>query len=232
FGRKRAIDQSSCNKDYSCVDGFCPSFVSVVGGRPRKAADTSQAERERLQALTKALPLPDLLRYERHCNVLVAGIGVTGVITIGAIVSMAAHLEGRAASVLDITGLAQKGGAVISHIRLSADAHQTGTVRVGSQQADVAILCDPVAAGKAEVLQTLRPGQTLAVINTYLAPTPEFTRNPQAHLDRQGLIAQLRRAAGEQNSKLLDAHALATRQFGDSIMANMLMLGFAWQHGA
>ncbi|MCC2597044.1 indolepyruvate ferredoxin oxidoreductase family protein [Pusillimonas sp. MFBS29] len=232
FGRKRAIDQSSCNKDYSCVDGFCPSFVSVVGGRPRKAADTSPDERERLQALVAALPLPEFQQHESCCNVLVAGIGGTGIITVGAIISMAAHLEGRAASVLDITGLAQKGGAVISHIRLSADAHQPGAVRVAPQQANVAILCDPVAASKPEVLQTLRPGQTLAVINTYLAPTPEFTRDPQVSLDPQGLIAQLRRTAGEQNSKLLDAHTLATRQFGDSILANMLMLGFAWQHGA
>src|SRR5690606_7583734 len=118
FGRKRAIDQSSCNKDYSCVDGFCPSFVSVVGGAPRKGGhDNNEIERERIQALLSQLPSPAINTTGQPCNILVAGIGGTGVITIGAILSMAAHLEGRAASVLDITGLAQKGGTVISHIR-------------------------------------------------------------------------------------------------------------------
>ncbi|MGB6106207.1 MAG: indolepyruvate ferredoxin oxidoreductase family protein [Pusillimonas sp.] len=231
FGRKRAIDQSSCNKDYSCVDGFCPSFVSVVGGKPRKAAQASPAEQEHLQALIAALPRPDFKKYDQPCNVLVVGIGGTGVITLGAILSMAAHLEGRAASVLDITGLAQKGGTVISHIRLSADAQQTGAVRIGARQADVAILCDVVAASKPEALQALRHGQTQAIINTYLAPTAEFTRNPQADLDPQALIELLRTTAGEQNTWLLEAHALAAKQFGDSILANMLMLGYAWQRG-
>src|SRR5690606_1988520 len=166
------------------------------------------------------------------CNVLVAGIGGTGIITIGAILSMAAHLEGRAASVLDITGLAQKGGAVISHIRLSTDTRQTGAVRIGRQQADVALLCDPVAASKPEVLQTLRHRHTLAIINGHLAPTPEFTRDPQANLDPQELITLLRSRVGDHHSKLLQAHALASKQLGDSIMSNMIMLGFAWQCGA
>ncbi|NYT84075.1 indolepyruvate ferredoxin oxidoreductase family protein [Pollutimonas harenae] len=232
FGRKRAIDQSSCNKDYSCVDGFCPSFVSVIGGTPRKASHTSPADHERLQALITKLPLPDVQPRGNACNVLVAGIGGTGIITIGAILSMAAHLEGRAASVLDITGLAQKGGAVISHIRLSSDTRPTGAVRIGLQQADVAILCDPVAASKPEVLQTLRHAHTLSIINTYLAPTPEFTQDPQANLDPQELVSLLRNAVGDRHSKLLQAHAMANKQFGDSIMSNMLMLGFAWQCGA
>ncbi|MDS1140372.1 indolepyruvate ferredoxin oxidoreductase family protein [Pusillimonas sp. SM2304] len=231
FGRKRAIDQSSCNKDYSCVDGFCPSFVSVMGGKPRKAASTGPADRERLQALIAALPQPAFTPYDSHCNVLVVGIGGTGVITVGAILSMAAHLEGRAASVLDMTGLAQKGGTVISHIRLSANAQQTGAVRIDPQQADVAILCDVVAAAKPEALQTLRHGHTQAVINTYLAPTSEFARDPQADLNPQGLINTLKATAGESNCRLLQAHELAAKQFGDSILANMLMLGFAWQLG-
>ena len=233
FGRKRAIDQSSCNKDYSCVDGFCPSFVSVMGGSLRKASHgNKENERGRLQALMSQLPAPLDKPARQHCNILVAGIGGTGVITIGAILSMAAHLEGRAASVLDITGLAQKGGTVISHIRLSADAEPTGAVRIDTQQADVAILCDAVAASGVEAMKTLQHGKTLMALNTYLAPTAEFTHHPQVNLDPQPLTDLLRAAAGESNSWLLDAHALAERQFGDSILANMIMLGLAWQHGA
>ncbi len=231
FGRKRAIDQSSCNKDYSCVDGFCPSFVSVLGGTPRKAANAAPADRQRLRDLVAQLPAPVFAERKGHCNILVAGIGGTGVITVGAILSMAAHLEGRAASVLDITGLAQKGGAVISHIRLSDSAEPIGAVRIDPGQADVAILCDTVAAAKSETLQALRHGHTRTIINTYLAPTAEFTRDPQVDLDPRALIDTLRAAAGEPNTRELDAQTLATRYFGDSILANMLMLGFAWQEG-
>src|SRR5690606_1725631 len=210
-------------------DGFCPSFVSVVGGHPHKAASTGPADRQRLQALIAALPEPAFKRYDGHCNVLVVGIGGTGVMTVGAILSMASHLEGRAASVLDITGLAQKGGTVISHLRLSTDASQTGAVRIGARQADVAIMADVVAAAKPETLQTLRHDHTLTVINTHLAPTSEFTQDPQAGLDPRGLIDTLRTTAG--HARLLQAHDLAAKQFGDSILANMIMLGFAWQLG-
>ncbi|UYO94287.1 indolepyruvate ferredoxin oxidoreductase family protein [Pollutimonas sp. M17] len=231
FGRKRAIDQSSCNKDYSCVDGFCPSFVSVLGGTPRKAANTAPADRQRLRELIAQLPAPAFTERKGDCNILVAGIGGTGVVTVGAILAMAAHLEGRAASVLEITGLAQKGGAVISHIRLSDSAEPTGAVRIDAGQADVAILCDTVAAAKPETLQALRHGHSRAIVNTYLAPTSEFTRDPQVDLDPRPLVDALRAAAGASNTRELDAHALATRYFGDSILANMLMLGYAWQGG-
>ncbi|MGP1613764.1 MAG: indolepyruvate ferredoxin oxidoreductase family protein, partial [Pollutimonas bauzanensis] len=232
FGRKRAIDQSSCNKDYSCVDGFCPSFVSVLGGAPRKGNNAALAAgRERLRALISQLPAPLPEPGDGRCNILVAGIGGTGVITLGAILSMAAHLEGRAASVLDITGLAQKGGTVISHIRLSGTAEPTGAVRIDAQQADVAIFCDAVAATGPEALQALRRGKTRVAVNTYLAPTAEFTRDPQISLDPQPLIDVLGAAAGAAGIRLLDAHAAAQQQFGDSILANMMMLGFAWQHG-
>ncbi|MGB3288359.1 MAG: indolepyruvate ferredoxin oxidoreductase family protein, partial [Burkholderiaceae bacterium] len=231
FGRKRAIEQSSCNKDYSCVDGFCPSFVSVMGGTPRKAASAAAAGRRRLDDLIAQLPAPTFTESKGDCNILVAGIGGTGVVTVGAILAMAAHLEGRAASVLDITGLAQKGGAVISHIRLSDSAASTGAVRIDAGQADVAILCDSAAAAKPETLRALRQGHSRAIINTYLAPTSEFTRDPQADLDPGSLIEVLRKAAGAANTRELDAHELATRYFGDSILANMLMLGCAWQGG-
>ncbi|NGM85703.1 indolepyruvate ferredoxin oxidoreductase family protein [Parapusillimonas sp. SGNA-6] len=232
FGRKRAIDQSSCNKDYSCVDGFCPSFVSVMGGTPRKATRAgSAADRERVQALMAQLPDPQFRPYPDSCNILVVGIGGTGVITVGAILSMAAHLEGRAASVLDVTGLAQKGGTVVSHIRLSKDATPTAAVRIDPHQADVAILCDAVAANNAEALGTLQPGRTMATVNTYLAPTAEFTRNPDVDLNPQPLLDTITMTVGKDNTWTLDAHTLAAHHFGDSILANMMMLGYAWQRG-
>ncbi|MEB2399467.1 MAG: indolepyruvate ferredoxin oxidoreductase family protein [Alcaligenaceae bacterium] len=231
YGRKRAIDQSSCNKDYSCVDGFCPSFVSVIGGKPRKAAVSGSDDRERLRAMMSALPPPPARQHPDTCNILAVGIGGTGIITVGAILSMAAHLEGRAASVLDVTGLAQKGGTVISHIRLSSGPHSPAAVRIDPRQADVAILCDAVAANRPEALQALNPGRTATSINSYLAPTAEFTRDPDVRLDAQPLIDTLRATAGQANTWTLDAHALAERQFGDSILANMMMLGFAWQRG-
>jgi indolepyruvate ferredoxin oxidoreductase len=221
FGRKRAIDQSSCNKDYSCLDGFCPSFVSVIGGSARKGGTANKAiEHDRVQALLSQLPNPVGDINPANCNILVAGI-----------LSMAAHLEGRAASVLDITGLAQKGGTVISHIRLSASAQPTGAVRIDAQQADVAIFCDAVAATSPEALRTLRRDQTVVALNTYLAPTAEFTRNPQTNLDAQPFIDTVCATAGSANTWLLNAHTTAEQQFGDSILANIMMLGFAWQHG-
>src|SRR5690606_26657870 len=135
-----------------------------------------------------------------------AGIGGTGVITVGAILSMAAHLEGRAASVLDITGLAQKGGAVISHIRLSMDSREPGAVRIGPRQADVAILCDVVAACRPDALQALQPDGTQVTLNTYLAPTPEFTRDAQASQDPGGLINTIQATTGCSETAFLDAH--------------------------
>ncbi len=232
FGRKRAIDQSSCNKDYSCAEGFCPSFVSVIGGTPRKSGnEDDEMARQKVRSLISQLPPPAFDAAKRDCNVLVAGIGGTGVITVGAILSMAAHLEGRAASVLDITGLAQKGGTVISHIRLSCDAQPTAAVRIEAQQADVAIFCDVVAGTSPEALKTLRLGKTQVALNTYLAPTAEFTRDPQASMDPGPLIDIVRDTAGASNTWQLDAHSVAVQQFGDSILANMMMLGFAWQRG-
>ncbi|MFV0284234.1 MAG: indolepyruvate ferredoxin oxidoreductase family protein [Castellaniella sp.] len=232
FGRKRAIDQSSCNKDNTCVNGFCPSFVSVIGGTPRKSASSRAADPARRRALIAELPQPEWHTDKRHCNILVVGIGGTGVITVGAILTMAAHLEGRAASVLDITGLSQKGGAVISHVRLAPGDHAPGAVRIGPNEADVAILCDVVAACQPDALQALRRKGCQVTLNTYLAPTPEFTRDAQAEQDPAGLIEMIRRTTQCGDEALLDAHALAREQLGDSILANMMMLGHAWQRGA
>lgn len=231
LGRKRAIDQSSCNKDYSCVEGFCPSFISVLDAAPRKATgldfDTLGA---RLEESLQDAALPKAQAAD--CNLLVAGIGGTGVVTIGAIVAMAAHLEHRASSVLDITGLAQKGGTVISHVRLGAGDELRGPVRIDERQADVAIWCDSVAATNPDAARSVRPGHTQVFINDYLAPTAEFTAQPDVQMPRQALVEQLTEQVGEDHSRALDAYHLAERLLGDSILSNMLMLGVAWQRGA
>lgn len=233
FGRKRAIDPSSCNKDYSCLDGFCPSFVSVMGGKPRKQrARASDNKAPGLDALLEQLPDPVEAPRKEVCNILVAGIGGTGVVTAGAILAMAAHLESRAASVLDITGLAQKGGTVISHIRISNDQKPGGAVRIHAAQADVAILCDPVAGTAPQVLATLRQGITHTSINRWLAPTSEFTHNPDVELNPEALIQTIRDAAGPDTTWLLDAHSASRQHLGDSIPSTMMMLGFSWQRGS
>ena len=232
FGRKRAIDQSSCNKDYTCADGFCPSFVSVEGATPRKGKNTvSDSHRARLNALLDRLPEPKDLT-PRDCSVLVVGVGGTGVVTIGAIVSMAANLEGRAASVLDVTGLAQKGGAVISHVRISAGEASPGPVRIDVAGADTAILCDGVAGMKPEAWRTLAHDRTTAVLNTYTIPPTEFTQDAEARHDIRAIAQHVERAVGTGRLHQLDAHALAELHHGDTILANMIMLGHAWQLGA
>ena len=230
YGRKRAIDQSSCNKDYSCAEGFCPSFVSVMGGKPKKSA-APKADQERLQQLIAQLPAPAPAALDRPYRLLVAGMGGTGVITIGAIISMAAHLEGLSAAVLDLTGLAQKGGTVVSHIRLAPAGAQPGPVRLDWQQADAAILCDPVASVAPDSLGALRHGHTQVTVNTYVAPVSEFTRDPDAAMRPEALLAKIRHAAGDAHTAAIDAHAAALALFGDSILSNMFMLGYAWQRG-
>ena len=230
YGRKRAIDQSSCNKDYSCVEGFCPSFVSVMGGKPRKSA-APKTDQEHLQRLIEQLPQPGTPSLDRPYRLLVAGMGGTGVITIGAILSMAAHLEGLSAAVLDLTGLAQKGGTVVSHIRLAPAGAPAGPVRLDWQQADAAILCDPVASVAPDSLGALRRGHTQVTVNTYVAPVSEFTRNPDAAMRPEALLAKIRHAAGDANTAAIDAHEAALALFGDSILSNMFMLGYAWQRG-
>ena len=158
-------------------------------------------------------------------------MGGTGVITIGAIISMAAHLEGLSAAVLDLTGLAQKGGTVVSHIRLAPAGAQPGPVRLDWQQADAAILCDPVASVAPDSLGALRHGHTQVTVNTYVAPVSEFTRNPDAAMRPEALLAKIRHAAGDAHTAAIDAHAAALVLFGDSILSNMFMLGYAWQRG-
>ncbi len=221
FGTKRQIDQSSCNKDFSCQDGFCPSFVTVEGGmlRPPPPLETDFV-----------LPEPARPALERPYGILVAGIGGTGVVTIGAILGMAAHLDGVSASVLDMTGMAQKGGAVFTHIRLAAAGAALPAVRVPTGGADLLLAADLAVATEPEAMERLA-GRTTAIVNLHQAVTGEFPRHPE-RLAPVGPLAQAIAARlGADRVRALDATELATRLFGDSIATNLFLTGYAWQLG-
>ena len=226
FGRKRAIDQSSCNKDYSCIEGFCPSFVTVEGGTIRK-------EERPLPTLGPDTPLgePSTLPLTRPVGIVVTGIGGTGVITIGALIGMAAHLDGKGVTVLDQTGLAQKGGAVTSHIRIAPTPDDLSAVRIDTGGADLILGADLVVAASPDVINTVENGRTWAIVNSHETPTADATLDRNFELDADRLRAEVSLAAGEANTHFIDATAIATRMFGDSIATNMFLLGVAFQHG-
>lgn len=229
FGRKRKIDQSTCNKDYSCVKGFCPSFVTVTGGA---IAVHSGSDMEQLEPLLAALPEAPLASLDvSGFNILVAGIGGTGVLTLGALLGMAAHLEGKGCTILDLTGMAQKGGSVTSHIRIGPDPRGIYSSRLSEGMSDLIIACDLVVGSGAPVLKTVRPGHTAAVLNTDVAPTGAFQSNKHFDLGE----ARLRKAILDAlaGGAAFDVHAteLATELTGDSIGTNVLMLGYAAQKG-
>jgi indolepyruvate ferredoxin oxidoreductase len=226
FGRKRAIDQSSCNKDFSCVNGFCPSFVTVHGGSLRKNKPGAVGE-----SGAPPLPVPALPGLDRPYGILVTGVGGTGVVTIGALLGMAAHLEGKGVSVLDMTGLAQKGGAVFSHIRIAAQPEDIAAVRIAAGGADLLLGCDALVAASADGLAKLQRGLTRAVVNTAETITGGFTRDPDLQFPAASTIASLVEATGAEAVDFLDASRLAVALMGDSIAANLFLLGFAWQKG-
>ncbi|WP_244814662.1 indolepyruvate ferredoxin oxidoreductase family protein [Caballeronia sp. Lep1P3] len=233
LGRKRRIDQSSCNKDYSCVNGFCPSFVTLEGAKLKKAEGHAFDPAE-LARRVDALPLPHAHLDHAPYDILVTGVGGTGVVTVGALISMAAHLEGKSASVLDFMGFAQKGGSVLSFVRFAATDALLNQVRIDTQQADLLLACDMVVGASPEALQTVRHDRTKIVVNTHAIPNASFVQNPDANLHADSLIDKMRDAAGTDAADAMrtcDAQALATRFLGDTIGANILMLGFAWQLG-
>ncbi|MPS67753.1 MAG: indolepyruvate ferredoxin oxidoreductase family protein [Novosphingobium sp.] len=227
FGRKRAIDQSSCNKDFSCIKGFCPSFVEVSGGTLRKRSMDDAA----LAHMVAALPEPAVADLSGGASaMLVAGIGGTGVLTVGAVLAMAAQLEGKAAKVLDQTGMAQKGGAVASHIRIGADAAAIPSARLGAGMADLVIACDLVVASSPEVMALARL-DTRVLANEDVAPTGEFQRNPDLDLTASRFLRAIGKRVDPAGIASLRAGSLATRLLGDSIFTNLMMLGFAAQKG-
>ena len=228
FGRKRQIDQSNCNKDYSCVEGFCPSFVTVHGGS-LKRAQTSSIDSGQLFA---ELPLPPRRELDAPYNILVTGIGGTGVITIGALLGMASHLDGRGCSALDFTGLAQKNGAVMSHVRIAASPEDIATVRIASGGADLILGCDIVVSANATALSRVERGATLAIVNADLQPTASFVMNPDIDFEMKAMQDALRDAIGDNNLDIIDATGIASALMGDSIATNAFMLGLAFQKGA
>ena len=226
FGRKRDIDQSNCNKDYSCTTGFCPSFVTVHGGTLRKG---SRSERS---SLLDNLPAPTFRStLEQPWNILITGVGGTGVVTIGALLGMAGHLEGKGASVLDQTGLAQKGGAVTTHIRIAKRPEDIHAVRIAAGEADLVVGCDMVVVNDYWALSKVRAERSQVVLNTYEAMPGTFTTRPDMQFPAADIIAGIRVALGGRDPMLLDATQLATALLGDAIASNLFILGYAWQQG-
>ncbi len=231
FGRKRAIDQSNCNKDYSCVEGFCPSFVTVHGGKPRKGRKVNAAER--LASLPQPVFASDL---SQPWNILITGVGGTGVVTIGALLGMAGHLEGRGSTVLDQTGLAQKGGAVTTHIRFAKTPADIHAVRIAAGEADLVLGCDMVVVNDYWALSKIREGRSHVVLNSYEAMPGSFTTRPDMEFPAADIISAVRTALGGEAAQagalnVVDATQLATALMGDAIAANLFMLGYAWQRG-
>ncbi|MFO0687811.1 MAG: indolepyruvate ferredoxin oxidoreductase family protein [Myxococcota bacterium] len=227
FGRKRIINQSSCNKDYSCLEGYCPSFATVIGGRMRKVEKQAVGAGDYF----KDLPEPEVASLDQPFNVFVAGIGGTGVITIGALIGMAAHLEGKGVSLLDVTGLAQKNGAVASHVRVAKRPEDLHSTRIPTGGADLVLGCDIVVTTGQDGLSKLSPNRSRAIVNTHVAPTADFASHPDLDMSSAGMEARLAAAIGGERLELVDATKLATALLGDAIGANLFLVGFALQRG-
>lgn len=229
FGRKRTINQSSCNKDMSCLKGFCPSFVTVEGGRLKKKAKDKSAAPAELGALAEpALPS---LAGGKVWGVVVAGVGGTGVITIGQLLGMAAHIEGKGIVTQDAAGLAQKGGATWSHVLIGDTQDDIRTTRVGTAAADLILACDPLVSVNAETMARMREGRTHVALNSHSTPTAAFVRNANWHNPQEACAAEIARAVGAEGVGAFDADAAATSLMGDSIYVNPMILGYAWQKG-
>jgi indolepyruvate ferredoxin oxidoreductase len=226
WGRKRTIDQSSCNKDFSCVKGFCPSFVTVHGAKLKKGAGVA-ADHE-----LPVLPEPKLPAIARTYNIIITGVGGTGIVTIGGILGMAAHLEGRGVGVLDMAGLAQKGGAVFSYIRFAETPQDIHAIRVAAGRADLVLGGDIVVAGTRKILAAVKHGATEMVVNTAEFLPGEFTRNADFSLPSERLKRTITADAGSDKTHFIDATRLTTALFGQSIGTNMFLVGYAYQLGA
>ena len=236
FGRKRSINQSTCNKDLSCTKGFCPSFVTVHGGRLRKpapaaAGGSGAGGSVAWPELPDPQAAPGSQEPGRVWGIVVAGVGGTGVITIGQLLGMAAHLEGKGIVTQDAGGLAQKGGATWSHVLIADRQEHIRTTRVGTACADLVIACDPIVAAGKETLLRMRQGRTHVAINAHGAPTAAFVKNPDWVNPAQQCLHDIGHAVGEAGWSAVTADAIATHWLGDSIYTNPMLLGFAWQKG-
>jgi len=229
LGRKRAIDQSSCNKDYSCVNGFCPSFVTIHGGQLRKQAVSGGLKNG--QDKWPELPIPNLPEIQEPYNILVAGIGGTGVLTIGSVLGMAAHIAQKGTSVLTQTGLAQKFGSVTSHVRIAKQQSDIHGVRIPAGDAHLLLGADLVVSSGHESLAKVNNAFSSAVINNHESPTAEFTHNPDAVFPKKEMEQAITNETGADRTWFLDAIELGRALLGDAISANMLLMGYAWQLG-
>jgi indolepyruvate ferredoxin oxidoreductase len=235
FGTKRQIDQSSCNQDFSCVKGFCPSFVSIEGGQLKKgrisAVDRAPQEVPLGDNNWQELPEPRLPVIETPYNLLITGVGGTGVITLGALIGMAAHLDGKGISTLDMTGLAQKYGAVFSHLRIAERPEDIHAARIATGEANAILGGDLVVSASPEALSKMLAGRTRAIVTCTETPTAEFTKNRDWHFPLAGMKQQLIDTLGSEQLQFIDAQQLASKLMGDALFANMLLLGHAWQNG-
>ncbi len=222
YGRKRRINQSTCNQDYSCIEGFCPSFVTVEGGE--------HTQTRALPALTvDSTPMPEFEPIDGVLNIIFTGIGGTGVTTTASILGMAAHIDGRSASVVDMTGLAQKGGAVFSHVRIGETENRSVSGRVPAASTNVLIACDVLVAASPDALALYAKDRTIAIGNQDLQPTADFVTQRDARFDAAAMARRLTAAC--KRYEACPATSVAEHDLGDSVYANMIMLGFTWQKG-
>lgn len=234
LGRKRAIDQSSCNKDYTCVDGFCPSFVTVHDAEPRKPDSVAPGNAE---IPFPALPDPVPASAAEPYGIVIAGVGGTGIVTVSALLAMAAHMANKGVTVLDVAGLAQKNGAVYSHVKICDDPEKLHAVRLAAGGGDVLLGCDMVVAGSYETLSKLQAGRTKAVVNGHQAMTADFTRDPDLNFPEHRLQKAIGRAVGDHGGdtegalEFVEATTLAKGLMGDTIGANFFLVGYAFQKG-
>ncbi|MGD9805850.1 MAG: indolepyruvate ferredoxin oxidoreductase family protein [Hyphomicrobiaceae bacterium] len=230
LGTKRAIDQSTCNKDFSCVNGFCPSFVTVHGAVPRKKAGL--ATQSSIAPMLASLPEPTQPSLDKPYTMLVTGVGGTGVVTISAVLGQAAYLDGKGFGAIDMTGLAQKGGSVACHMKVARTSDEINAIRASVASSDLVIGCDLVVTASNKVLETVRPDHTTVVLSTYEMPVADFARNPDLKLPSGDLKRSIEERVRKGALHALDAHTYAVELFADSIASNMFMLGYAYQLGA
>jgi indolepyruvate ferredoxin oxidoreductase len=232
LGRKRRINQTVCNKDFSCAKGLCPSFVTVLGGKPRAKAETAPAADPLSgeQALVDALALPELPRIGEVYNVLLAGIGGQGVVTVAALLGMAAHLENKLLTVLDNSGLAQRNGSVTSHLRIG-DGAERHSPRIPNGDVDLVIGADPMVVAIPETLAKLGHGRSAVLLNRFVSPNARFAREPDLDLRVDPLLAKIRPRADASRIMDIDATQIAQIMLGNAVGANLFLVGYAWQMG-
>jgi indolepyruvate ferredoxin oxidoreductase len=229
YGRKRQIDQSACNKDYSCVKGFCPSFVTVEGAELVRGLDTKSLPAG--AALFEVVPAPRLPQLDRPWSILVTGIGGTGVITIGHVLGMAAHIEGKGCGIIDMVGLSQKNGAVVSHLKIAARPEDISAIRIASGAGDLILGCDLVTSAAEKVLAGASPERTHAVLNTAEIMPASFTQKPDLKIPADAMRLKIETRVLKGEAHAIDATRIATQLLGDSIASNLFTLGFAYQKG-